>query len=379
MENQTQNITLPDGNEVSISLIPQPSWLVNNTNEFIDPKRLVPDPNQPRRHINAEKLAQLVASIRTAGVREPITVTPLSLSPWIPADTIESPDAYFRIVSGHRRWNAVRQAEIGAIPCRIKIYKNEKEYRLDASLLNKGRDDLSELDEAFEILALKEHDGYTYSQLADAFGISVAQVSLRLNLTRLSPGIQELISSELQDKKRIPTTVAQTLGSLEVPSVDDLIEYTEKFGTDEEAGKNFDVMDDTERRFFLQEVLLGHVTRHGYPAARAVSFIKERKVNQNLNGSSQKVTHHQPKSGKGKEVIRNFLSQIQGSVLMDWKPDRFTHIFNLNSYEEVGAFIQNFADAKQDLDAIMDQLRRIQRTKKPTAQYVIDAMKQKTA
>jgi hypothetical protein len=59
-------------------------------------------------------------------------------------------------VSGHRRQKCALDAGIGAVPVKVVIFQSEKEYRMEMSLLNKGQDDLTPLEEGYEIVRLRD-------------------------------------------------------------------------------------------------------------------------------------------------------------------------------------------------------------------------------
>ena len=95
-------VTLPDESVVEVSERSLKWWTEPNGSGFVSTKMLAPDPKQPRRYINPERLAELYGSIKSRGVREIITVTPLKHAPWTTVDS-EHASAFFLIVSGHRR------------------------------------------------------------------------------------------------------------------------------------------------------------------------------------------------------------------------------------------------------------------------------------
>lgn len=81
--------------------------------ELVDAKliaieRIVPDPNQPRRTFDPERLEELADSIRQQGILQPIVVR-----------YEESGDRYV-IVHGERRWRAAKQAGTASIPALVR-------------------------------------------------------------------------------------------------------------------------------------------------------------------------------------------------------------------------------------------------------------------
>lgn len=95
--------------------------------------RIRPDPNQPRKHIAPDHLAQLVASIKRVGILQPITIR-----------YIEGDDIY-QIVSGECRFTAAKAANLETVPAWIKSPKNE-EILLHQVIENWHRSDLNPFD-----------------------------------------------------------------------------------------------------------------------------------------------------------------------------------------------------------------------------------------
>ena len=72
----------------------------------IDIDQLVPNPRQPRVHIDEHRLEELAQSIRSHGVIQPILVRPV--------------DGRYEIVAGERRWRAAQRAGLLKVPVAIR-------------------------------------------------------------------------------------------------------------------------------------------------------------------------------------------------------------------------------------------------------------------
>ena len=70
-------------------------------------ERLVPNPQQPRRHFDESDLSELAGSIKTHGVLQPILVRPIA-------------GGKFEIVAGERRWRAAQRAGLQPEPRKYK-------------------------------------------------------------------------------------------------------------------------------------------------------------------------------------------------------------------------------------------------------------------
>src|SRR2546428_11319848 len=90
-----------------------------------------PNPDQPRKHFDEEKLGELAASIKAHGLLQPIVVRPTA--------------AGLEIVAGERRFRAAQLAGLDRLPAVVR----EVEDPLQLGLLeNLQREDLSPLAEA---------------------------------------------------------------------------------------------------------------------------------------------------------------------------------------------------------------------------------------
>ena len=126
----------------------------------LDPLRVRPNPEQPRRDFDTELLAALAASIRVHGLLHPIVVEP-------------DVDGY-RLVAGERRLRAARQAGVSLIPAILRPASESGRHALEMALSeNLLREDLNPLEEAA-----------AYARLADAFGLSHEAIALRLGRSR---------------------------------------------------------------------------------------------------------------------------------------------------------------------------------------------------
>lgn len=123
---------------------------------------IVPNPYQPRSHLDRQRLEELAASIRTHGV-----VQPLIVARQRDADT-------YTLIAGERRWRAARLAGLERVPVVVKDAVPQTMLEL-ALVENVVRADLSPLEEAV-----------AYRQLVDEFGLTQAQVAGRVGRSRVS-------------------------------------------------------------------------------------------------------------------------------------------------------------------------------------------------
>jgi len=360
-----RRVQLPDGKTVTVSDDPVTWWIEDGASGYINPRLLAPDPKQPREHMNDSELAELAQSVGERGVRDPITVTPLSLSPWIEVSEGDK-NLPFVIVSGHRRTRSALLSGVVAVPIRVVVYATKQDYLLDASVLNKDRADLSPLEEGREMLRLSDND-VTQERIGKSLGKSIAYVRGRIALTQLHPALQRLLDPALPKTQRLPVTYASDLGGIEGPTVEELEELLVVYKTDIQSsplqGKalptfNVSDLEPDELRFELQKVLLSVILRRDLSAARATELIQEHKLKQReARGKSQDTQRFKP--SKRKEVMDNLAASVMASTVVDWTPHEFERIFENSKWDEVNGFRQKLNEAGQNLVDISRLLQRI--------------------
>lgn len=370
-------IELPNGDVIMLPTGPQTWWDKHGGSGYIDPRHLAPDPKQPRKEMNPRKLAELKESIRSRGVRDGIVVTPRRFAPW--AEVLPQHEHLpLLIVSGHRRTRSAVEVEIPAIPIEVRIYPNEKEHRSDVSLLNKGQDPLSELEEGYEILSLKEA-GWSLSQLSDHYGWNSLTIRYRINLTQLDPIIQAAISPEVPEKERFQLTTAQHLGGVMSVSEEKLREIADNMDATLESR---DFLTADSRRFALQRVLYAVIKRRNLNTPRATALIKDLvlKYRQGGHGERLRSEYHQPR--RRLDVLETLCKEVGGSVVVDWQPQEFERILANASREDVDALVRRFEGATETLRGVTDRIRTVARKKQPTnpeVQAILARRTKKTA
>jgi ParB family chromosome partitioning protein len=134
-----------------------------------------PNPDQPRRVFDPERLQQLASSISRSGMLQPVVVR-------------RAGDRYELIV-GERRWRAARQAGLAAIPAVIADVSAEDRLEL-AIVENVQRHDLNPIELATAYRALADR-GATQDEIGKRVGSDRSSVANHLRLLELSIDIQE--------------------------------------------------------------------------------------------------------------------------------------------------------------------------------------------
>lgn len=132
------------------------------------------DPNQPRRSFDEDKLQELADSIRQYGVLSPILVRAAKLP------------GRFTVISGERRFRASNLAGLSSIPAVV----NQGDEALDRTLAiqlveNLQRDDLTPLERAQAIGALRDAHNLSIREIAEKLSISKSAVQRSLEILQL--------------------------------------------------------------------------------------------------------------------------------------------------------------------------------------------------
>jgi ParB family chromosome partitioning protein len=165
-----------------------------------------PNPFQPRRIFQSEKLAELAQSIQANGIIQPLVVRKLG-------------DRY-ELVAGERRWRAAKIAGLESVPVVVRPITDDK--LLEVSLIeNIQREDLNPMETA-----------HAFEQLGREFNLSAEDIGRRtgkdrttilnfLRLLNLAPEVQQLV-----EVRRLSAGHARCLLALPTPELQ--VEVAEK-------------------------------------------------------------------------------------------------------------------------------------------------------
>lgn len=144
------------------------------TIEDLPVEDLHPNPNNPRRQVG--DVADLEASIRSQGIKQPLLVTPTG-------ETDIDGHAQYRVVIGHRRLAAAKQAGLESVPAIIERMdaRREREVML---VENSQRSDLTPIEEADGYQGLLDL-GVGVKEMAEKTGRSDRFVRRRLKIARI--------------------------------------------------------------------------------------------------------------------------------------------------------------------------------------------------
>lgn len=148
--------------------------------EEIDTDLICPNPIQPRKVFEHDKLEELTESIKKYGVIQPIIV--------------RKDSNLYTIIAGERRWRACKNANIKNIPCIVRDIENKNASEI-ALIENIQREDLNPIDEANAYEYIMERYGITQEDVSNIVGKSRVYVTNIMRLINLDKYVQEKIVS----------------------------------------------------------------------------------------------------------------------------------------------------------------------------------------
>lgn len=136
---------------------------------WIETSKIVPNPYQPRREFDEERLKELADSIRMYGVLQPLTVS---------RKEVHDDDGAFKteyeLIAGERRLRASTMAGVEQVPVIIREGEDSEQEKLELAIIeNLQREDLNAVDRAL-----------AFKQLADMFDLSHGQVAAKVGRSR---------------------------------------------------------------------------------------------------------------------------------------------------------------------------------------------------
>jgi ParB family chromosome partitioning protein len=145
-------------------------------------EKISPNPDQPRRSFDPEKLDDLAASIKEKGIIQPLIVRPKP-----------GTDGAFEIVAGERRWRAAQMAKLHEVPVLIREFDDTEVLEV-AIIENIQRADLNPVEEAAGYQQLMDKFGHTQERLAEALGKSRSHIANSMRLLGLPSEVQTYLS-----------------------------------------------------------------------------------------------------------------------------------------------------------------------------------------
>lgn len=164
---------------------------------------IVPSPFQPRKEFAADAMEELVNSIKSKGVLEPVLVR-------------RKGDVY-ELMAGERRYRAAKEAKAVEIPVRVIDATDQEAFEI-GFIENLHREDLNQMEEAEGYRQFAEQFGLTQEQIAIRIGKARASIANVMRLLDLPEEVKEFVR-----KDQIQAGHAKVLLGLEIPEEQSLL------------------------------------------------------------------------------------------------------------------------------------------------------------
>jgi len=162
----------------------------DNSIFWIEVDRIKPNPFQPRREFDEDKLNDLAESIKQYGLLQPLTVT---------RKEVQRDDGSlfteYELIAGERRLRASKIAGLTQIPAIIRSSEDSDRVKLELAIIeNLQREDLNPIERAEAFRQLSEDFGFKHAEIAKRVGKSREYVSNTLRLLALPDDIKSALS-----------------------------------------------------------------------------------------------------------------------------------------------------------------------------------------
>ncbi len=142
--------------------------------------KLYPNPDQPRKEFDKERLEELAGSLKRHGMVQPIVVR-------------KNGDRYI-IVTGERRYRAAKLAGLEKVPVVVRDFGTDEILEI-ALIENIQRENLNPIEEAAAISFLMQQHDLTQEEVSERLSKSRPAVANALRLLNLPEAVKKLVRS----------------------------------------------------------------------------------------------------------------------------------------------------------------------------------------
>jgi ParB family chromosome partitioning protein len=167
------------------NLIPVDTEEKGSGNEvvLVDINAISPNPFQPRKDFDKEEISNLSQSIERQGLLQPIL--------------LRKKDSSYEIISGERRFRAMKQLGKNQVPCIVKPNISDHEMIEMALVENIQRENLNDIEQAQAYHRLMTECSLSHEEISKKVGKSRSSITNFLRLLKLPEEIQQ----KVRDKK----------------------------------------------------------------------------------------------------------------------------------------------------------------------------------
>ncbi len=160
---------------------PEPDVAAGERVERIPLDQIVRSPMQPRKEFRDEQLNELIESIRTQGIIQPLILRRVAHR--------------FELIAGERRWRAASQLKLADVPAIVRQATDQEVLEL-ALIENLQREDLNAIEEAEAYARLAKEFELRQEDIALKVGRSRAAVANALRLLELDPQVRSWLAQD---------------------------------------------------------------------------------------------------------------------------------------------------------------------------------------
>ena len=165
------------------------SNLYSNSIFWIDTDKVKPNPYQPRRDFDEDRLQDLAQSIKQYGVLQPLTVSRMEVEKENGGIVTE-----YELIAGERRLRAAKMAGVSQVPVIIRTGDTAM-AKLELSIIeNLQREDLNAVDRARAFSRLYNEFKFTHGEIAKKIGRSREYVTNSIRILGLPEEVLEALS-----------------------------------------------------------------------------------------------------------------------------------------------------------------------------------------
>jgi len=167
-------------------------------------EQIDPSPNQPRQNFARADMEELINSIQTNGIIQPLIL-------------VQKEQGKYEIIAGERRWRSAKILGLKTVPSLVRAIDVNKKLEI-ALLDNIQRKDLNAMEKARAYQRLIDEFNLTQENISKRLGVARATVANTLRLLRLPEVIQNAIEQE-----KISEGHAKTLCSINDPNKQEIL------------------------------------------------------------------------------------------------------------------------------------------------------------
>ncbi|MEK7192567.1 MAG: ParB/RepB/Spo0J family partition protein [Patescibacteria group bacterium] len=157
---------------------------------WVEVDKVKPNPYQPRKEFNEERLKDLSESIRQYGILQPLVVTRQEVQKEDGGIAVE-----YELIAGERRLRASKLAGLAQVPVLIRVGEDSDRTKLELAIIeNLQREDLNPVDRARAFERLSKEFGFKHVEIGKKMGRSREYVSNTIRILMLPAVVLESLT-----------------------------------------------------------------------------------------------------------------------------------------------------------------------------------------